>query len=136
MTILRLSCLRLTCYPVPAYENKFCYRSTASVLNGAVLMATVNVNRNFASVQELVDQVNADTYANTYRLDIGTNVQGPANLFAWNATTRKTTSFDTGTAGNVQIIGYLDDGKNGMCYHNLAFRLGFANEYRSRGVFH
>jgi hypothetical protein len=115
----------LTTYPVPIYEQYLYYRSTFPSLAGVNLRATVDVNRNFTTVQELIDAVNYGVANTTIRMDTGASITGGV-AFTWNNTKRKV---EFSAAGAIQFVGYLDYGKTSPFYHNIAFRLGFANQY-------
>lgn len=77
----------LACYPVPSYEQYLYWSSQA--YPGVVLRTTVDVFRNFVTVQELVDAVNTGITSNTIRLDTNATVTGLSLAFTYNATTRK-----------------------------------------------
>lgn len=114
----------LTCYPIPAYEANMYFWSSFPALANTMLIATIDTNRNYTTIQELCDAANYAMANNCFRLDTGAPIVGGVN-FTYNTTTRK---IDFTSAGTIKFAGYLDYGKNSPYYHNLLFRMGFANE--------
>jgi hypothetical protein len=117
----------LTCYPIPSYEANIYFWSSFPALAATMLVATIDTNRNYTTIQELCDAANDAMLNNCYRLDTGAKITGGVG-FTYNATTRK---IDFSSAGTIKFAGYLDYGKDSPYYHNLLFRMGFAHAYSS-----
>lgn len=115
----------LTCYPVPSYEANIYFWSSFPAVANTLLVATINTNQNFVTVQDLVDAANYAMANNCYRMDNGAKITGGV-AFTFNNTTRK---IEFSSVGTVRFAGYLDYGKNTPYYHNLLYRMGFANEF-------
>lgn len=120
----------LCAYPVPSYEQYLYWASAA--YPGVVLRTTVDVYRNFTTVQELLDAVNYGVANSTIRTDTGVAVTGLTLSFTYNATTRKV-QFTSGT--NLEFMGYMSGGASLPYYHNLSFRLGFTNPQSGLGTY-
>lgn len=115
----------LTCYPVPSYEANMYFYSAFPGLANILLVATIDTNQNFTTIQELVDAANYAMINNCYRMDNGAKITGGV-AFTYNDRTRK---IEFTSAGDIKFAGYLDFGRDTPYYHNLLYRMGFANEY-------
>lgn len=121
----------LTCYPIPKYEANMYFWTSLPALAGTLIVATIDTDRNYATIQELVDAANDAILNNCYRMDTGAKISGGI-AFTYNSTTRK---IEFSSASQVKFAGYLDYGKDTPYYHNLLFRMGFANEYAGNAYY-
>ena len=138
----------LTCYPIPEYERDlFFIAGPPLAYAGVVCRTRINHNRNYSNIQELVDELNHAMINNTQRMDLNNEFVNGGVTFSFNPTTRK---IEFTCTGSILFVGYKESEYTGFVeigpsirppgfvnlptdpkpyFHNLAFRLGFANEF-------